>query len=511
MAIKLPTSAVTFGADANESETLYIEANENLIYSVENIKGGSAADYKLTPMGDGWLFHIQALEWQSDSPTEDIEKVVFNDGTSTAELTVTTRMSPSGALWFKNNYIEFAPNETEKRVFFEVVGIEPNTTITGDFDNSNTPNLRHISTSPLTDVEGKRKDGYIDVVMFPANGKTNVGYLYIEGKDEDGYTLKRNIQYIQRPQKVFPIWKEEIASINAPNGSAEYTVVNTDSNKTIYKGRATSFAEKQIKIDLAKIVRPLLRSSFDFELGNNGAVKDETATLNFSLNVNGVPLCYYTAYDNYSYIFEFNHLNKSTILNNPVRPVYSAAHPFFISCLNVNDDKLKVNDYEAALERGVIHYGDDDDTLGDIVAQIGDSRLELKAVQWCGRYIIYYINSLGGLDLLLTEGNEEMTDAMTDGTITHPQTMTGFEKSRYLRKISRRLKLHTDWLTNEESMRMSELLESARVWVLDTVKWEVHPVLLTDTSMTYKTFENQGRQLVSYDLNVEFSHSFERR
>ena len=40
---------------------------------------------------------------------------------------------------------------------------------------------------------------------------------------------------------------------------------------------------------------------------------------------------------------------------------------------------------------------------------------------------------------------------------------------------------------------------------------KVHPVIITDTNMTYKTFENQNRQLISYDINVEFSHGYERR
>ena len=137
----------------------------------------------------------------------------------------------------------------------------------------------------------------------------------------------------------------------------------------------------------------------------------------------------------------------------------------------------------------------------------------MTAEDWCGRYILFYINVRGGCDWLLTEGYDTMTDSMTDGTMTHPYNNIGarFGKSQYLRTITKKLKLNTGWLTDAESLLMPNLLESARVWVYDNVEDKVHPVIITDTNMTYKTFENQNRQLISYEINVEFSHGYERR
>lgn len=502
--VKLPVSSVGFGADANETETLYIEALREPSYSVKAIQGGSAALYSLRQYGNGWLFKITPTEWQSESEVADIDEITFDDGNGTAALRVVVNPVPYGMLWFDSEYVVLAPRSKTKRVYFNIIG--GNDTPAAHFDSKA---IKSVQLTMTGTVEARRT-GYIDITCNDNIGAFESGIVWLTASDGDGHILRRDLQFFQPSKKVFPCWKETIYETATDTGLVEYAIVDTDKNKTIYKARAVILLET-LKIDVSKIVSPLLFSSFGFE-ACCGFVKDSTATLNFALYINGEAVQYYMAYDNYSYDRGYND-GRSRLLNDPIQNRYAKGQPYFFTALNLGNDKLRLDDtddYE--LTEGITHFGGCNG--GDMIsAKIGNSELSYKAEQWCGLYIIYYINAYGGLDWLLTEGYEEMTDTMADGTMTHPYSniSTEFGKAQYLRAISRKIKLHTGWLTNEESGRMHHLLESARVWLYDMENGSASPVLIADTSMTYKTFENQGRQLVSYDINLEYSQSRMRR
>lgn len=503
--VKLPVSSVSFGADANETETLYIEAKREPSYTINVIEGGSAAIYSLRQYGSGWLFQINPTEWQSESKTPDIEDLIFDDGNGTATLRVTTNMSPYGSMTFDTQYIVLAPRTETNRVYFTVFGLNGPPVV--HFDSSA---IKSVNLAMTEFTKGGLGKGYIDITCNDNTGSFISGIVWLTGTDTDGHQLRRDYQFFQPSKKVFPCWRETVYETATDTGLVEYAIVDTDRHKTIYKARAVTLLET-LKIDVSKIVSPLLYSTFDFE-ACCGFVKDRTATLNFALYINGEAVQYYMAYDNYSYDRAY-YDGMSRLLNDPIQKRYAKGQPYFFTALNLGNDKLRLDDTEDyALEEGITHFGECNG--GDVIsAKIGNSELSYKAEQWCGRYIIYYINAYGGLDWLLTEGYEEMTDTMADSTITHPYSniSTEFGKAQYLRTISRKIKLHTGWMTNEESGRMHHLLESARVWLYDMENGSASPVLIADTSMTYKTFENQGRQLVSYDINLEFSQSRMRR
>lgn len=508
MAVILPVTTITFGADAQETETIYIQANRKPTYTIKRVQGGMPASYSLEETGDGYIFRVMAAEWQTDTPTSDIEDITFDDGTpnSTAILRVETRKSPSGMLYFENDYMTLTPDSEKKRVYF--TAISPS----GTTVNISYPSYGIIKSATVSTLEMVSTDVYRGYVDFTTNAN-NINFrsevFTISVNDTHSYIMQRDFQLLQPSQKVFPCWKEMFYNIKTSNGNAEYTLVDSDKNKTIYKGRINTVnSADSVEIDLARIVRPLLRSSYDL-LFNGDFYPDETASLNFSLNIKAQPVRYYMTYDNYSYN---GNEDTSMILNMPIQKRLAKGQPFSVSFLNTGEDKATVNGNTEAIEKGVSHFADYL-TGNTFTANIGNSEWSMTAEDWCGRYILFYINVRGGCDWLLTEGYDTMTDSMTDGTMTHPYNNIGarFGKSQYLRTITKKLSLHTGWLTDAESLLMPNLLESARVWVYDNVEDKVHPVIITDTNMTYKTFENQNRQLISYDINVEFSHGYERR
>lgn len=493
--IKIPTGGIVFGADAQESETIYIEGT-NLTYSVNRIQGGSVALYGLEPYGRGYLFTATAVEWQ-EGETDNIDDVVFSDGKDTATIRVSTHKSPSGMLIFDENLFDFSWKGGEKTLIFKIIGITDTSTLQAGSNGS----VTSASISDLAKVTDGTYTGKLTVTMGKNTSKFATGLAWIAAKDDDGYSIRRDIQCLQSSRKVFPCWKDEMLDILV----GEFTVVDSNENKTVYRG----YSEKG-EVNVGKIVRPLVRSSYELEFSDD-FITDEKATFDFSVIQNGYPLQNYMAYDDYSIE---GSLGSAGIINDPIQLKAAKNQPYTISILNTtgDDDTVTLDGGEVTVPQGVSHYGYvlDSDSLS---ASYNGSSISWDVVDWCGKWIIYYINAKGGVDWLLTEGNSLKNDSMANGRFEQPYTNGSqtFGKRDYLRTVTKKLTVHTGWLSDIESFKMHNLMESARVWAYDTEENKIIPVLISDTSLDYKTFDNQGRQLVQYDITLEFSHTFERR
>lgn len=492
--IRIPKGGIFFGADAQESETIYIEGND-LTYSVNHIQGGSVALYGLEPYGRGYLFTATAVEWQ-DGETSNIDDVVFSDGKDTATMRVETRMSPSGMLTFDSNLFDFSWTGGTKELIFKVIGITDTSTLQAGFNGA----VTSARISELTKVVDGTYTGKLTVTMGANTSSFSTGLAWIVGTDSEGYSIRRDIQCLQTSRKAFPCWKDEMLAI--PVG--EFTVFDKKQDKTVYRG----YSEKG-EVNVGKIVRPLVRSSYELEFSDD-FIEDEKATFDFSVIQNGYSLQDYMTYDDYS--MEGSTVSK--ILNDPIQMRAAKNQPYVISILNTTggDGTITIDGGEIDVPLGVAHYGNvlDSDTLS---ASYNGSEIEWDVADWCGKWIIYYINAAGGVDWLLTEGNSLKNDSMTNGRIEQPYINGSrtFGKRDYLKTVARKVTVHTGWLSDIESSKMHNLMESARVWLYDAEENEVIPVLISDTSLDYKTFDNQGRQLVQYDITLEYSHTFERR
>ena len=147
--------------------------------------------------------------------------------------------------------------------------------------------------------------------------------------------------------------------------------------------------------------------------------------------------------------------------------------------------------------------------------QIVISGIPYYDVNYCGDGALYYLNSRGGYDAFLIEGQCVRTDKFTQKDVYKAydnSQVNDFGRNRFLTQITPTWKLTTGWLTDEQSAILAEnLLPSTQVWFHNLIDDTIHPVVITDTSVKHKTYGNEGNKLVAYDINIEYSQAKERR
>ena len=135
-------------------------------------------------------------------------------------------------------------------------------------------------------------------------------------------------------------------------------------------------------------------------------------------------------------------------------------------------------------------------------------------VDYCGSSALYYRNAYCGYDCFLIEGQSVRTDNYTQQDIyrSYDNTTLEFGRGRFLTEINTAWKLTTGWLTDEESERLTEnLFPSPEVYFHNLETDKIYPCVITDTSVKHKTYDNEGHQLVAYDINIQLSQTTERR
>ena len=127
------------------------------------------------------------------------------------------------------------------------------------------------------------------------------------------------------------------------------------------------------------------------------------------------------------------------------------------------------------------------------------------------KYVLYYLNPYGGYDWFPITGRVLRRDKLETYTVTqnYNNTTSDFGKKRYLSTINITYQINTQWLTQEQSDRMWELLESNQVWIHSLEDDKVHPVIITDTDVEHKQKTNSNR-MISYQINLEHSQTRER-
>lgn len=128
----------------------------------------------------------------------------------------------------------------------------------------------------------------------------------------------------------------------------------------------------------------------------------------------------------------------------------------------------------------------------------------------CYRYVLYYLNKLGGWSWIFINGKELQTDNMSRLSYKRnyfPQYSVDMNNVNYLNTISENWEFTTGWLEQSQSKYIIDLLQSNKVYLqdLNANNDEQIPVMIKNSSVDYKTYKNQGRKLYSYTINVEAS------
>lgn len=142
-------------------------------------------------------------------------------------------------------------------------------------------------------------------------------------------------------------------------------------------------------------------------------------------------------------------------------------------------------------------------------------------------YVLYYLNSYGGWNSFVIEGTVLKKDNITQYTTDKVfDNMTyDFEKDRYVAEIQTAYELNTGLLRDYEAANLAKnLISSNKVYlhslgegyITNGVDWYnippfIKPVVITDTSVSYQTYQTNGRKLCQFKINVADSQNKIRR
>lgn len=128
-------------------------------------------------------------------------------------------------------------------------------------------------------------------------------------------------------------------------------------------------------------------------------------------------------------------------------------------------------------------------------------------------YVLYYENAFGGIDCMPINGNVTASDKITSYTTKNAVRVPSrdFAYRRYLNDTTKTWELRTRWLTDAESEKMYHLIESTMVFLYDIAQDELIPVVIDESTLTYKTYKNQGRKFYNYVFKVKESQNKVRK
>ncbi len=132
----------------------------------------------------------------------------------------------------------------------------------------------------------------------------------------------------------------------------------------------------------------------------------------------------------------------------------------------------------------------------------------------CGDYALYYLNAYGGWDALLIDGTvlkkSTVTQYTTDRNVNNNKIE--FEQTKYINEIQDAYEINTGFLTDEQAANLSKnLIPSKEVYLHIISENKLIPVLITDTSVIYQTYQTNNLQMPQYKINVKESQVKLRR
>lgn len=266
-----------------------------------------------------------------------------------------------------------------------------------------------------------------------------------------------------------PIWKDTYYTSSAD--TFDYTVVV--GGELIYAGKAYAAPDAEtLKVNVSKICQDYLSNSLpDFRGISGGTFVDALSYRSFDLyDGEGTLINTYNFLYCWDYETDFN--GSRVNLSHPVNGHYSP--------------NMKVFSTE---------WSD-----GTVRTEISENQGD-----YCGNAALYYKNRSGGWDSFLIEGNIKRTDNYEKYTFntSFNNNSIEFEEGTYHNQITVKWVLHTGFLSDSESKTLAyNLLSSNAAYFHNFEDDSIVPCIIGDSSVSYKTYKNEGRKLVRYDINI---------
>jgi hypothetical protein len=124
--------------------------------------------------------------------------------------------------------------------------------------------------------------------------------------------------------------------------------------------------------------------------------------------------------------------------------------------------------------------------------------------------VLYYLNSYGGWDAFVIEGNTTKKDTFTTYTTdrAYNNNTLEFENNKYVQEIKTTYVMNTGLLTDEQSKNLAKnLIGSIKVYLQNVEEGWTKPVVITDSSVDYQTYATNGQKLSQYKITVQESQS----
>lgn len=137
-----------------------------------------------------------------------------------------------------------------------------------------------------------------------------------------------------------------------------------------------------------------------------------------------------------------------------------------------------------------------------------------QVVTDCAKYALYYVNAYGGWDCLLIEGNTIESDSLkryTMEVVYDNRDISNRGIKNFVNEIDKMFTIHTGWLLGDQGKMMHHLINSTEVYLYDIAAGQMIPVIITNNTCEYKTFKNQGNNLVNYTLQARVAQNRIRR
>lgn len=287
--------------------------------------------------------------------------------------------------------------------------------------------------------------------------------------------------------KYYSVWEDVI--IQRTESVFDYRIY--DGTNLIFQGRAYKRPNADTNdIKLNKIFENYLSNSIN-DLLNSGETEDTGVNANkvfqiMKLDSDGTETLIdeYTILYDWSYEFRFR--GEDTDLSRPINGRYVAG--MYKMNTSVNGQSGTVTN---SLTAGAYNV------LAD-----------------CGNYALYYLNAYGGWDALLIDGavlkKSTITQYTTDRNVNNSRIE--FEQMKYINEIQDAYEINTGFLTDEQAANLSKnLIPSKEVYLHIISEDKLIPVLITDTSATYQTYQTNNLQMPQYKINVKESQVKLRR
>lgn len=324
-----------------------------------------------------------------------------------------------------------------------------------------------------------------------------------------------------------PIWQDYILTIALQSGETYADFSVSYSGSLIYEGRAYARpGEATIATKINDICADYLANALPSVFPRAGAEVQPSEFL-FTVDVvteNGTESATFVLFL-YDWTFDYSRDYTTTppILTAPILRKIQRTAPLLFTA--TSDTTPIVRIYNANGERIEEYATAEANNVIDLSAIVVDTDTEVaicddteEIVRYkltdCTRYALYYLNALGGWDMLTIEGKEIQADNYTRHTIGHTYDNNQSRNRgtrNYRNDIVRKWQLRTLWIDDAGAQNMHHLLGSVDVYLYDSREGALYPITINNNQCEYKTYANQGNQLVRYDIEATIATNITRQ